>query len=70
MKNGDVVLNIDNRIKVEFQGYIAGRVNGYIIHTETGWEAFKGTIEEVLVHVADKVVAHNNHAVAFGGRII
>ena len=70
MKSGDIVINIPNGFTVAFEGYIAGRVNAYIISNETGRETFTGTFEELLSHCANKVKAHNEHVRKFGGVLI
>ncbi|UNY48805.1 hypothetical protein P9294_gp090 [Bacillus phage FADO] len=70
MKNGDIIINLDNKLKVEFTGWIAGRVSSYKIIDENGWEKFDGTIEELLKHCHNKVKKHNEHVQQFGGTLI
>ena len=70
MKSGDIIVSIPNGFTVTFQGYIAGQINSYKISTESGWETFKGTTEEMLSHCARKVKAHNEHVEKFGGTLI
>jgi hypothetical protein len=67
MKHGDIILNLENRLKVEFVGWIAGRICSYKIITENGFEKFNGTYDELLIHCAKKVKSYNEHVEKFGG---
>ena len=74
MKQGDVIIEIPNGFKVTFEGYIAGQVSTYKIHSLTerssGWSKFTGTTEELLEYCARQVKAYNKHVRQFGGTLI
>jgi hypothetical protein len=71
MKNGDIVLNVENRMIVTFEGYIGGTVSTYKINVgATYWETYTGTIEGLLRHCANKIKAMNEHTTMFGGRLV
>ena len=73
MKAGDVILTIPNGFKVTFKGYIAGRINSYVIKSliiPNRFEVYKGTTEELLKHCAEKVKKHNENVKQHGGIFI
>lgn len=67
MRQGDIVVNLEGKLIVEFNGWIRGLVCSFKINTENGFEKFSGTYEELLLHCYEKVKAHNEHVEKFGG---
>lgn len=70
MREGDVIINIDEKIVVKFMGWIAGGVSSYSVQYDDSIGIFKGTTEELLLHVAKRVEIHNKKCLDIGGTLI